>query len=71
MGFAQAPILAGGLYGGGGLDGFAEGLHRHARRRRNMLAGAGFFGGGNMREDLHCILHHWPTSLILPLLVSG
>src|SRR5205807_3679805 len=28
----QAPILAGGLYDGRGLDGFAEGLDRYARR---------------------------------------
>ena len=38
MRLAQAPILAGGLDGGGGLDGLAEGLHRDARRRRDMLA---------------------------------
>jgi hypothetical protein len=72
MGFAKAPILAGRLYGSGGLDGFAKGLHRHARRRRNMLAGTGFVvGGGNRRQGLHGVLHHWPMLVILPLPASG
>ena len=37
MRLAEPAILAGGLDGGGGLDGLAEGLHRNARRRRDVL----------------------------------
>ena len=45
MRLAQPPILAGGLDRRGGLDGFAEGLHRYARRRRDVLAvGCGLRG---------------------------
>ncbi len=37
MRLGQPAILAGRLDGGGGLDGLAEGLHRDARRRRDVL----------------------------------
>ena len=41
MRFGHAPILTGRLNGGGGLDRFAERLHRNARRRRDALLAAG------------------------------
>ena len=46
MRFGHAPVLAGRLDGGGGLDGLAERLHRDARRRRDVLVAAGDIGGG-------------------------
>ena len=64
---STAPILAGGLDGGGGLDGFAERLHRNARCRRNVLVGA----VGVNRWVLHCVRHYLPTSLILAFSLSG
>ena len=44
MRLGHAPILAGRLDGGGSLDGFAERLHRDARRRRDALFAAGDVG---------------------------
>ena len=41
MRFGHAPIFAGRLNGGGGLDLFAERLHRDARRQRDALFAAG------------------------------
>ena len=41
MRLVQPAVFAGGLDGGGGLDGFAERLDRDARRRRDVLAGHG------------------------------
>ena len=41
MRLGHAPILAGRLDSGGSLDGFAERLHRNARRRRDALFAAG------------------------------
>ena len=58
MGLAQTAILAGRLNRGGGLHLLAEGVHRHARRGRNMLVGSG--------RLLHDAGHHLPRSLILP-----
>ena len=46
---AKTPVFAGGLDGGGDFDRLAEGLHRYARRRRNMCVGCGI-GGGRRRS---------------------
>ena len=67
MRLAQPAILAGGLHGGRGLDGLAEGLHGDARRRRDVLA----VGCGSAWCWVGCVRHHCPTSLILPLAASG
>ena len=67
MRLGQAPILAGGLNRGGGVDvARSEGLHRDARRRRDMLRRSGrshregleFFAG-----DLVTLFHPVPTLL--------
>jgi hypothetical protein len=73
MGLAEAAILTGGLHGGGGFDRFAKGLHRHPRRRRDMLFARG--DGGLRRRhrfvvrggDLTGVLDHFPSPLILPV----
>src|SRR4029078_10074636 len=57
----HASILAGGLDGGGGLDGLAKGLHRHPRRRRDEV-----IAGGVNRCGVHRGGDHLPTSLIVP-----
>ena len=44
MRFGQAPVLTGRLDGGGGVDVLAEGLHRDARRRRDMFVATGGIG---------------------------
>ena len=74
MRLGQAAVLAGGLHGGGGFDRLAEGLHRDARRRRDMLVGGGAACGRCRRHrlvlrdcDLTGVLDHFPTSLILPV----
>ncbi len=41
MRLGHAPVLAGRLDRGGGVDVLAEGLHRDARRRRDMFVAAG------------------------------
>ena len=46
MGLAETPVFAGGLDGGRGFDRLAEGLHRYARRRRDMCIGRGSAAGG-------------------------
>ena len=62
MRLGQAPVIAGCLNGGGGVDVLAEGLHRHARRRRDMFVAAGgirkarIFAGG-----LVTLFHPVPT----------
>ena len=43
--FGQTPILAGRLDSGRGIDVLAEGLHRDARRRRDVLVMRGGFRG--------------------------
>ena len=37
MGLAEPAVFAGRLHGGRGFHGLAESLHRHARRRRDMI----------------------------------
>ncbi len=72
MRLGQPAILAGGLHGGGGLDGFAEGLHRDPRRRRDVLVDAGVLVDAALRRGgLQCVCDHLPTSLILPLSALG
>jgi hypothetical protein len=41
MGLAEAAVFAGRLHGGGGFHRLAKGLHRHARRRRDVIVGGG------------------------------
>ena len=41
MSLRHAPILSGRLNGGSGLDGFAKGLNRYPRRRRDVLVAGG------------------------------
>ena len=52
MRLGHAPIFAGGLDRGGGLDGFAERLHRNARRRRDVLFAPDEFGRGALPPRL-------------------
>ena len=60
MRLGQAPILAGRLNGGGGVDVLAERLHRHARRRRDML-----FAAGDSRRRRRLPRAAWLACLII------
>ena len=51
MRLGHAPVLAGGLDRGGGLDGFAESLHRNPRRRRDTFLAAGDIGGRAFEQN--------------------
>ena len=67
----QAPILAGRLDRSGGLHRLAEGLHRDARRRRDVLIALDDVGGDAFFLcSLISLFHHAPghfaRSLILP-----
>ncbi len=70
VGLRKTPSSPAGLDGGRAFDRLAEGLHRYARRRRNMCIGRGF--GGGRRGGVVCdcsllsVLYHLPRSLILP-----
>ena len=72
MRLAETPVFAGRLNRGRGLDGLAERLDGHARRRRDVLVAGEclrrrrFRRGGLQRSS-----DHLPTSLIAPLEVSG
>jgi hypothetical protein len=66
MRLGQAPILAGSLDCGGGLHGVAEGLHRDARRRRDML-----IANGDGRAFLQNGLANWFHHLAASLAYSG
>src|SRR5262249_11961819 len=69
MGPAQPAVLAGRLHGGRGLDSFAKGLHRYARRGCDVLGYGGLWGFG--RGHGRAAHGYWPTVLILPLSASG
>ena len=71
MGLAEAAVLAGRLHGGGGFHRLAEGLHRYARRGRDMIV-------RGRRRDLRLffgvlagVADHLPVSLSLALSASG
>ena len=64
MDFGQAPILAGRLDSGRGIDVLAEGLHRDARRRRDVLVmRGGFRGRGFVLNRLTGLFHREPALL--------
>ncbi len=63
MGFGHAAILAGRLDGGRRIDVLAEGLHRHARRRRDVLIVRGFRGCGLFQSGLTGLFHRIPVLL--------
>src|SRR5579875_454120 len=68
MRLRKPAILAGRLHGGSGLHRLAEGLHRDARRRRDMIVPcAGLGRHAAILGGLRCVLDHFPRSLILPL----
>jgi hypothetical protein len=52
MGLAEAAVLAGRLHGGRGFHGLAKGLHRHARRRRDVIV-------GGRRRDVRLLFGFW------------
>jgi hypothetical protein len=64
MDFGQAPIFAGRLDGGRGIDILAEGLHRDARRRRNVLVMRGGFRGRSFVLNLLTGLFHREPALL-------
>ncbi len=51
MRLAETAVFAGRLYGGGGFNRLAEGLHRDSRRGRDMFVGGG--GLGRRRRHRH------------------
>ena len=71
MGLAEAAVFARRLHGGGGFHGLAKGLHRHARRRGDVIVRGRrcdvrlFFG------ILTGVADHLPVSLSLALSASG
>jgi len=70
MRLAEPAILAGRLHGGRSLDRLAKSLHRHPRRRRDMLVGGRLCGGSFFRV-LARVADHLPVSLSLALSDSG
>src|SRR5260370_40470758 len=71
MGLVEAAVFAGRLHGGCGFHRLAKGLHRHTRRRRDMIVR----GRRNIVQLLFGILtgvaDHWPESLSLAFSASG
>ena len=70
----HAAIFAGGLDGGGRLDGLAKRLDGYARDRSNMLVGTDGLGSGlncSFEDRVGVLGHYLPISLIAPLLASG
>ncbi len=62
MRFGQTPVFAGRLNGGGGVDVLAEGLHRDARRRRDVFVAAGGIGQARLfAGGLVGLFHPIPT----------
>ena len=66
---AHAPVLAGRLDCGGGIDVLAEGLYRNARRRRDVLFAHGGGGTKIVLSGLTSLVHRAPT-LPVALLVA-
>ena len=71
MGLAEAAVFARRLHGGGGLHRLAEGLHRHARRRRDMIVHGRRGGVRLLFGILARVADHLPVSLSLALSASG
>jgi len=70
MGLVEPSVLAGRLHGRRGFDGLAKRLHRHPRRRRDMIVGDRGFGI-RLFWVLARVADHLPTSLSLALSASG
>ena len=71
VGLAEAAVFARRLHGGGGFHRLAKRLHRHPRRRRDMLV-------RRRRRDVRLlfgilarVVDHLPVSLSLALSASG
>ena len=71
MGLAEAAVFAGRLHGGGGFHRLAEGLHRHARRRRDVIVRRRRASLRLLFGILARVADHLPVSLSLALSASG
>ncbi len=71
MGLGEAPIQAGRLYRLGGLRRFAEGLHRHARGRSDVIVRRRRRGIRLIFGIVTQVVDHLPESLSLAFSDSG
>src|SRR5205085_3243002 len=71
MRLAETTVLAGRLHGRRGLDRLAEGLHRHPRRRRNVLLRRRRLGVALLFLTLAGVTDHFATSLSFALSAWG
>ena len=71
MRLGQPAILAGGLHGGGGLDGLAKRLHRNARRRRDVLVVRRRRRGAALRRRSTCGFRSFADVADLAFVVIG
>ena len=71
MGLAEAAVFARRLHGGRGFHGLAKGLHRHTRRRRNVIVRGGGMSVRLLFGVLARVADHLPVSLSLAFSASG
>jgi hypothetical protein len=71
MGLVEAAVFARRLHGGGGFHRLAKGLHRHARRRGDVIVRGRRCGVRLLFGVLAGVADHLPVSLSLALSASG